>query len=47
MTSSSDPVLELKELQEYFAGRLPERLAGERFYEPGPHGHEVRDQPLP
>ena len=21
---------------------LPERLAGERFYEPGPHGHEVR-----
>jgi HPt (histidine-containing phosphotransfer) domain-containing protein len=27
MTSPSDPVLELKELQEYFAGRLPERLA--------------------
>lgn len=27
MTPSSDPVLELKELQEYFAGRLPERLA--------------------
>ena len=27
MTLPSDPVLELKELQEYFAGRLPERLA--------------------
>lgn len=27
MTQPSDPVLELKELQEYFAGRLPERLA--------------------
>lgn len=27
MTLPSDPVLELKELQEYFAGRLPERVA--------------------
>jgi diguanylate cyclase (GGDEF)-like protein len=27
MTQPSDPVLELKELQEYFAGRLPDRLA--------------------
>jgi diguanylate cyclase (GGDEF)-like protein len=27
MTLPSNPVLELKELQEYFAGRLPERLA--------------------
>ena len=27
MPAPNDPVLELKELQEYFAGRLPERLA--------------------